>query len=359
MIDIVVRPKRYTRDELQDLFSRYSDRDEDFEEFITAMQTTGQLEEQEDAFIPTVIKVEERKTRQYKTFGTMLYGGKKDARYPRLGIHVLEREGMRLYPTEMQIIRYQDTKGRWITIPEAPSMKLTKPRSYEKWRASIPMEIIRKYDLKIDTPIRVRIGSVSKRYFSRLRLWGYNLQAMVSFGETGGGKNVRDLEVHGWDFPFETKGLIRNEMTVIGMRSVEVMRGWLERYDMDYYGLLRKCEDADTASEAIPPALVEGVAPEPLMSAPRRKAEIHLLDHDAKTVDETRARVAASLPRNWYDLDPEQIAMLFTFPSVRDDDIGEAKGYHGRSGEYHARRQGSLDEFLKKGKEGEGFKKKK
>ena len=360
-IDISVRPKRYSLEELRELFNRYSTVARDFEEWLSAMQITGQLTKARGQYIPT--KIGEIKTPakpQYKEYEAVLAGGRSDVETPRFGIKTLVSEGTRVDPTEMYLIQYTDNKGNWVDVPERPKLSLQKPRSkYEKWRAEVvglPADIRKKYPIKIakggkkGTILKVRIAGTISRYFSALRLWGYNVESMISFGVTGSAKNPRDLEIHGWDFPYETKGNITTEITNIGEKSIGVMAAWLQSFDVEYHNLFNACDSAGTA-EPVP-----GTAYEPLVEAPATKSKIHLFDHDAKTVNPTRARASASLPRKWYNMSLSEVASLFALTS---DDVGGARGYHGRGPDYRKLKTGqtTLGDILKKGKAGEGFKK--
>jgi len=354
MIELTVRPRKYTLDELRELYSKYSTDERDFEEWVSAMQVTGQLARRAGQYIPSKIGTEKKVTKPYyKTYEAVLAGGRSDVELPRLGIKTLISERTRIDPTEMILMQYMDSKGKWIDIPERPKLSLQVPREGEKWRAEVvgfPVSIRRKYKIKVGTAgkkgtqLKVRVGGTITRYFSRLKLWGYNVEGMVTFGITGKGVNPRDLEIHGYEFPFETKGNITKEIENIGTKSTNVMKAWLDTYNSEYYNLL-----TSSVSE-----VSEGVSSEPLVEAPERRTKIHFLDHDAKTVSETRARASAMLPRKWYDMSVTEVASRFELVS---DDIKGAEGYHGRSTSYRKLRTGqtTLEEVLKKGKEGEGF----
>ncbi|MCX6822346.1 MAG: hypothetical protein NTW30_06235 [Candidatus Aenigmarchaeota archaeon] len=363
-IDISVRPKRYSLEELRELFNRYSTVARDFEEWLSAMQITRQLEKKGKQYIPTKLGEEKTPAKpQDKIFQAVLAGGLSDAKYPRFGIKTLVSEGTRVDPTKMKLMQYMDAKGNWVDVPEQPELSIQKPRSkYEKWRAEVvglPIDIRRKYPVKIaksgkeGTLLKVKIEGTISHYFSVLRLWGYNVESMISFGVTAAGDNPRDLELHGWQFPYETKGTIGDEINIIGKKTLAVMPKWLEAVDIEYYNLFDKCNDAGTTDP------VPGTSYDPLIEAPSTKAMVELFDHKAKTVSKTRYKASASLPRKWYNMDDSAIAALF---SLTSDNVDGARGYHGRGRKgspYDKLRKGqvTLDEVLKKGKEGEGFKK--
>jgi len=370
MIVIKIRPKRYSRSALQQEFSQFSDNEDDFNEWLTAMQITGQLEEREGFFIPAKAPDVETKTVAiYRDFETSLYGGQEKAELPRTGIHEVWAEKGKYYPTEMQIISFIDASGKEVLIPKKDRVKFTYSKARErykdgkvikkgeKWRANLPKKITDKYGIKPHMTVHIKIGAVSKSYYQTLKLWGYAAEAMVSFGETSARVNVRDLELHGWQFPFETKGAIHAELDKVGNAIINVMNSWLATFDLDYARLLNSSRAAGTTNEASPPMIIEGKSlHRPFMNAPRNRVKIQLYDHDAKTVKPERATVYGKLPMNWHELDPDNVAMLFEFASPSDDKVGNAKGYHGRKQDYRKLRtkQKTLDQ-LKSGKEGEGF----
>jgi len=372
MITIRVRPKRHSRADLQKEFKQFSESEDDFNEWLTAMQITGQLEERKGYFVPVKTpEVEEKAVARYRDFEARLFRGKKEAEVPELGIREVWEEHRKYFPTEMQIIGFKNPRGKPVKLPEEDRPKFTFSRAHErkdaegniievgeKWRANLPIRITREYGIKIGATIHVKIGAVSKTYFQTLKLWGYAAEAMVSFGETQQRKNPRDLELHGWEFPFETNGPIISELEKMGNASIEVMNSWLATFDLDYARLLKASRDAGTTTETAPPMKIEGAALyRPFTSAPRNKVRIQLYDHDAKTVKPERATVYGKIPKNWHEMDPDEVASLFEFSSPSDDKVGNAKGYHGRKQDYRKlrTRQTTLDK-LKAGKEGEGFK---
>lgn len=355
-IEITLRPRKYTLDELRELYARYSTDDRDFNEWLSAMQITRQLLRREDSYIPAEMSTEKKATRPYyKTFEAELAGGSSEARYPRFGISTQIKEKTRIDPTDMRLIQYKDKRGRWVDVPEQPKLSLQAPRNrYEKWRAEIVgLKGVRsKYPIIVantkkgikGTQLKVRISGTITRYFSPLRLWGFNVESMVTFGITREkAKNPRDLELHGYKFPVESNGAITKEMARANDQSCEVMKEWLAMYNAEYYNLLES-----SANE-----LCEGVAIDPVVNTPETKTEIRLKDNKAKTVNVDRAIVSAKLPSDWYEMSPSEVAIRFKSVS---DDIDGARGYHGRSDNYYKLKSGqtTLGELFG-GKEGEGF----
>jgi hypothetical protein len=316
MINITVRPKSYSRDELKEMFSRYSTADSDFNEFMAAMLKTDQLEERKGGYFPTAVSVSEKATKQYREYNTILYGGKKRAKYQRVAIRALKSDTS-TDPTKMHITSYQDKKGNWHRVSELPSLTLAAPRKYERWRANIPSDIARKYGIRSDTPIRVRIEGVTKRYFSQLSLWGYEIRGMISFGETHGHKEDRHLELRTDNFQFEVKGPLRDDMRVAGEKLLSITRKWLDTYDKEYSAFF----DRSIVNEEGPHKGIDYAVP--LTKAPsRRQATIEFEDLD-------RGRIIASAEatpaRNWTEKDDGNTVGSFFLS--RDDVV---HGYKGR-----------------------------
>ncbi len=373
MILIRVRPKSYTRSELKKLFQhKYSTKDEDFEEWFSAMEITGQIERRGNRYFPTMISTEKKpmkKTIQIipeinKTYAekvksisvfhwTKIPKINQDRIAIRAGEDWVKKEGI---PSKIFINRIYKN-GKWIELPKSEKKELYPriPRNYkiEKYLREIPIPIVRKYGLTGKEPIEIVITETRKKYFGTLRLWGYIIQAMLSFGQTGEHKGDRDLELHGYDFSFETKGNIVEEFEKIGTKILDVARSWLQKYDEEYYIFLTYGVNEE---ETTPPDPVEGIGPEPVRNAPRRGQKIRFSDVKKGRII---AEATASLPKNWYEYNPDELANLFGFKKPEDDRIGEAHGYKGRRETYKKlkKRQITLDEILKKGKEGEGFKK--
>ena len=347
MIAINVKARQYTLEELRELFSRFSDIDEDFEDFISAMQLTNQLVETRDGvFAPTKISSRKLETVRYESFPTVLAGGSSKIETPRTGIHALKREA-RLIPTEMRLIKYMDAKGNWIEVLERPSLRPQRPREHELWRAEIPASIRKKYGIKPGQNIRVAIGRVSKRYFSRLRLWGYNIQGMISFGETGKHQSDRDLEIHGFNFSYEAKPNLRGQMDLMGTKLLNVTMAWLESYDTIYHDIFLMGGVNQTETKS--PTPIEGIGPEPILSKPKTPSKLQFRDLQ-KGIN--IASASGKLPLDWHEMLPENVSSLFGF---EEDNIGHAHGYKGRKEGYLKLK--TMQTTLTELKQKEGFKK--
>lgn len=359
-IDITLRPRKYTLDELRELYNRYSTDESDFDEWISAMQITGQIARREDNYIPAGMETTKpKKVKPFtKEFEAVLAGGSSEIKYPRFGIRTLIKERTRVDPVEMKLIAYQNKNGRWIDVPEKPVLSLQSPREAEKWRAEVvglrgarskyPI-IVANTDKGIKgTRLIVEISGTMKTYFSKLILWGFDLECMITFGITRTkAENPRDLEIHGYKFPFETFGAITKELATYRDKACDILREWLLSYNIEYYNLLTSSASGE---------LCEGEGISPLQRVSRKNTELQLLDLNAKTVSETRARASAILPRDWPDMAPRDVAKLFELIS---DEIKQAKGYHGRNitGTYGKLISGqtTLKAVLERSKKGEGF----
>ena len=312
MINISIQAKTYTYEELQASFKRYSEKPADFDEFLAAMIKTGQVEDRKGVLHPTQVTTETTKTSQYRDYNTILYGGKRTARYPRLAIRATLTDE-RTDPIKMYLSSYQDRKGEWHRIPEKPDLNLTRGRSNERWRANIPSEIIHKYRLKIDTPLRIRTQEVTKRFYSKLTLWGYQTQGMTSFGETGEHQEDRHLELRSEDFTFEVKGPIQAEAETANKKIVSVTRKWLDIFDKNYSDFF---DNSIVTQHA-------GIDLIPLEKAPKGTlATITFEDIDKGRI---LGEAQATLPKNWLDKPDENTVAAFFLTQDR-----VVRGYKGR-----------------------------
>jgi len=295
MIEITIPSGRYTREELFDKLSKYFKTDEDIEMFITAMQETNQIVEVEPNVFETTAKREvKRRVPLYLTIppedevmGDRInqiyvfrwtYYTYKGEKLPRIAIRAganwVKRRGTPLRATLIKI--YKD--GRWIRIPERPVMLPGTPRypkTIEAYRAEIPREIVRKYGITRDTPLRVKLETMVTNYLATLRLWGYAITCMIFFGETKNKVNPRTLELIGRDFVYETRRNIREMLETKSNKVLSLMQEVLEKLDLEYYALLLKCIDDETASIQKP---LEGVDPDPLVDREERIAKIEFID---------------------------------------------------------------------------------
>ena len=345
MNKINVKAERYSKEELKEIFSSFSEKDEDFDAFISAMQETGQLEEVEEGiFMPLNISKTKKIKARYETFETVLAGGKKNIPAPRAGIHALKSESRKI-PVEARIIKYVDKEGNWREIPESPPLRPQRPRKHERWRMEIPTAIRKKYDIGLGQSVRIKVGRVSKKYFSRLRLWGYKIQGMVTFGQTGGHKADRELELHGFDFPYEVKTNIKTQMGIMGDKVLDVSKAWLRNYDGEYYDTF--VSGGANQDETKSPEPIDGIGAEPLIRKPKISTKIQFRDlQKGRTI----AKSSGQLPTNWDEMLPSDIIPLLGFDT---DTIGNAHGYKGRKEKYKKlkTKQTTLS-TLKKQKEG-------
>jgi len=309
MIEITIPSGRYTREELFDKLSKYFETDEDLEMFITAMQETNQLielkeeektEEEKGKIIfataekkkvkrttPLYLNIppeseiaEEDRINQISVFRYTYYterGEKKPRIAIRAGANWIKKHGT---PQSVTLIKiFKD--GKWIKIPEKPTFYPTKspryPKTIEAFRAEIPREIVRKYGITENTPLRVKMEMMVTGYLTTLKLWGYAITCMIFFGETKGKANPRNLELLGEDFVYETRRNIREMLKAKSDKTMSLLLKWLEKIDLEYRGVLERCIDDNTATIQKP---LEGVQPTPLKEEEGRIAKMKFLDLD-------------------------------------------------------------------------------
>jgi hypothetical protein len=322
MIRIIVLPKEYTLDEFKNLFIKNTGNtsDKDFDEFISAMQKTGQIvESRKNIFRPTVdveittpthkyLTIEpEKKTPRDKgivakndSISVFRWVGKRIN--VRAGKNWIERYGT---PVQIKLLKIiKDGKEITLSKAEQPIITTTKspryPNTIEAYRAEIPAAIVRKYGLTGKEPIRIRIDRLVKNYLSFLQLYGYEIDVMTFFGETKKEKRdtrhikgKREMELQGLIFPYETKGDISDEIRKRGDDALKLTQTWLEKYDAGYSLLF----DDSQRKDVKPPS--EGVGITPLIAKPEVETRFILRD-----VEKDREVLvgAGKLPENWHSI---------------------------------------------------------
>jgi hypothetical protein len=337
MISITVTARAYSRKELKEEFNNYSTRNADLDEFLAAMIKTNQLDKRGDLFYPTYVKTtdEQLVDPQYRVYDASRYGGvqiTKQGRYQRIAIagSIMDE---RPDPTDMSLVSYQDKQGNWQSITEktklvGDSRKPAKPRSSERWRANIPADIVRKYKLKPDTPIRVRVDRIIPRYFGTLSLWGFEIRGMISFISTNEkNKKARNLEVKAERFQFEVNKSIQSEMERAGKRLISITKKWLDKYDPGYYDLYTNCSVEEEGPHT-------GADYATILTVPPRvgKATIEFKDLDRNKVLAYGEHV---LRRNWTEEEDETVIEFFLGDNLSTDAV--VHGYKGRDRKYRVK----------------------
>jgi hypothetical protein len=340
LIQIKVIPKEYSLAQLKALFIKNTGNtsDEDFNEFISAMQKTGQITETRRNFFRPTVEVEI--TTPSHSYLTISPEKKKPADTGIVAkkdtISVFHWVGGRIniragkewidkYGTPEQVTLFKIFKdGKWITLPlkERPTITTTRspryPNTVEAYRSEIPAAIVRKYGLTGKEPVRLRIDRIVKNYLSYLQLYGYELDVMSFFGETKNArtsdprhaKGIRDMELQGTRFPYETKGDITNEIRSRGDKALNVTQAWLEKYDEGYsllFGLSKR-------SDVTPPN--EGARIIPLIEKPSIDTRFILRDIEK---DRTILEATGSLPENWHAIGLDAILTQSKIKTVRDN----------------------------------------
>lgn len=352
MLKIKVIPKEYTRTELKKIFVKETGnhKNTDFDEFISAMQKTGQIIQTGNKFIPT--KQVELKTPKRKIYKTLDFEKKNEKNFkkgveakedsitvfrwtkkPRIAFRAgkewVDKHGT---PVKIKLLKiYKD--GKEIKIPrnEQPTITTTKspryPKTIEAYRSEIPAEIVKKYNLKGNEKIRVRIDRLVKNYISYLELYGYQIDVMTFFGETGNAsadqrhrKGIRDMEMQGTRFTYETKGDITNEFRKRGDKALNVTQAWLEQYDEGYSLLYGYSKRKDIA----PPN--EGARIVPLIEKPEDETSFRLRDIEK---DHLKLEVRGKLPDNWPSLSNSAILVKAGLYTVTDNRTG-SRNFGGR-----------------------------
>lgn len=350
MITIKIVPKEYTRKELKKRFTEEtgSRKNADFDEFISAMQKTGQIVQRGKNFIPTkqvemrtpkrmyeTLRPEKKKPSdkgiepKKETISVFEWIPKKGRVAIRAGKEWVDEYGT---PVQIKLLKiYKD--GKEIKIPrnEQPIIRATKsprsPQGIEAYRSEIPQRIVKKYNLTGHEPVRVRIDRLVKNYISYLELYGYQIDVLSFFGETGKAsadqrhrKGIRDMEMQGTRFTYETRGDITDEFRKRGDKALNVTQAWLEQYDEGYSLLYGYSKRKDIA----PPN--EGAEITPLIEKPEDETSFRLRDIEK---DRLILEARGKLPDNWPSLSNSAILVRAGLNTVTDNRTG-SRNFGGR-----------------------------
>lgn len=350
-------PKEYTVDELRKLFIKETknENENDFKEFISAMQKTNQLEETKPNTFKPLIEVEIRTPKS--RYETISPEKKQKGKIIDEGIDVSEdtisvfhwsrgriclragRSWVERYGTPERITLLKIYKdGEEIVIPrkEQPvitaTMSARLPKTIEAYRAEIPAHIVKKYGLTGKESVRIRIDRVVKNFYSFLQLYGYEIEVLIFFGETRVAKRdtrhikgLRDMELHGSRFIYETKGDITDEFRTRGAKALNVLQAWLEKFDEGYSLLFANSMRTDTS----PPS--EGASVIPLVKKSRVNTTFALRDISK---DRRILEAAGLLPEEWHKLGLDRILEETDIKIVTDNRTGSRN--FGGTPSYHA-----------------------
>lgn len=249
MINITLRSGKYTKKRLNAKLSRYIEEKRDIDLFIEAMIKTGQITKEKRKYVLAETESKTLKYPKYYSLPSFRYGDRG-----RVGVRGgKEWIDARGFPSGMSLSKVF-IGGKWVDIKEKPQMKLVKGRSpegKEAWRAQVPVEIQRKYNLTPDATLRVRVDTVATQFFSRLYLWGYQYRVMLAYGETKGGANTRYLEIDGRSFVNRVKRDISSTIERDQRHIKNTILKLLSDADSEYYGLYEETEKAGNVGENI------------------------------------------------------------------------------------------------------------
>lgn len=271
MIKITLKSGTYTKKQLDDVLSKTFDTQRDIDLFIEAIVDTGQVIKKQNNYVfPQAEKVTHKYPSYYK-LSTYYYGG-RDRVGVRGGTEWVEKHG---YPSNMYLSKIK-IGDKWVNIKEKPSLDLVKGRGYkskqtlEKWRAQIPVEIQRKYNITPDTQISVAVTQQTFNYYANPQIWGYRYRVMLAYGETKNGANPRSLEIEGHSFVAKIKKDISDSIEKHQRNIKQTMLRLLEKGDPEYYGLYAESDNAGTIGE--------NIQIEPLMNRSRYVPIVELSD---------------------------------------------------------------------------------
>lgn len=249
MIDITLRSGKYTLKRLKTALGKYFEDERDSSLFIESLLKTGQITKEKRRYVIPQGKKETYSTARKHRLSTYYYGGRG-----RVGVRGgKDWVGDFGYPSNMVLDRVR-IKGKWIDIKEKPKLVLVKGRSpegKEAWRAQIPASIQQSYSIMPDTPIDVNVTETTSTFFSRLKLWGYQYEVLIAYGETKKSANTRFLEIEGQNFT-NNVGMDIHDTIERDQRQIKAtILKLLDDADSNYYDLYAETETAGKSEESV------------------------------------------------------------------------------------------------------------
>lgn len=265
---------------------------------------------------------------------------------PRIGIRA-GKEWTNNYGTPTRLRLNQIYKnGQWIKIEESPILNPRIPRyeqTVESYLSEIPSEIVQKYNLTGKEKMRVTITDRTKQYYAYLTLYGFNLESIIFFGETGKHTSDRNLELHGSNFMIEVNRNITDEIQKAGKHSIETIKEWLRNFDWTYYASF-----IEGQGPLIEEQITEGAQAIPLTQKTDDTTIIEFIDLTPSASgrfgggQRTIGQGEGKIPQDWETYTPWDIASLI---KVTFDNIGNAHGYKGRNTTYDEKRMHNTEGF--------------
>lgn len=249
MIKITLRSGVYSFDRLDKKLSDFMDDKTDRDLFINALMNTGQIEKRKNYFILPETHKYEYSTPKYVDLETYKYAGGN-----RVGVRVgkewVDRFG---FPSEFYISKVE-VDGELVNVKEKPRLSVVKgryPDTIEAWRAEIPSEIRKKYNITPNSNIHMAVKTTTQKLFTELQLWGYKYRVMLMYGETSNGVNPRNLELDGNGFVSETKRDISSDLKRDQQKIKKTIEQLLFNADAEYFSLYQKSKQDGYVSDNI------------------------------------------------------------------------------------------------------------
>lgn len=249
MIKIMIKAGEYTLRELRSILSKEFKNREDLEKFITAMEKTNQLSRRGNKFVTE--KLQEIVRTIYPEFTTYVYGGSSKAKQPRCGIRAgKEWQDKYGFPEELHITSIRQRDGKWIPITKEDRVTISAikgrtPEGKEAWRAHLPRDLNRKYNIKCptgvesdrNTKIRVAVTTRAKGYFVTLILWGYSIHVEQTFNYNRTSQGKRNIELRAEDFAYSTGRNITELQENYCEKVKRIKDKWCKKFDPEYHYL--------------------------------------------------------------------------------------------------------------------------
>ena len=280
MIEILVKAGSHTieeiRQRLRHFFRGTTNPEKNIDEFLLAMEVSGQLKRRGDRYITSQRPGRIRRTAITETQPTISAGGRE-----RVGVHLPKGwEEEHGHPVRVYL-----TAVRGTPIPPVRLKELT-PRPSEAWRAEIPAEIRRRYDIKRRDEVTFTIESIKETGWQTLKLWGYSLRPAVTFEYKRTRRGMREMELIVTNIPFEVSRDIQEDVRTAIDKAQTLMRRWLKDFDVIYGSFF----DEETIKKTW------GTPTSPLTKKPSIAPTIRFTDLDRGI---TIAEAVAELPEGW------------------------------------------------------------
>lgn len=269
-------PVEEIRQRILNYFKNTTNPEANTDEFLTAMEITGQLKRKKNKYITSQKPGRTTKKEITETLPTISAGGRE-----RVGIHLKpEWEQKHGHPVTVYLTAVRETPIKPVRLKEIT------PRPSEAWRTEIPTDIRKKYNIKKGEPVTITITSTKKTGWQPLKLWGYSFTPTVTFEYNKTRRGMRTMELKITDIPFEIHHDIIAEKENAITKGTTLMRNWLKKFDPQYGSFFE-----EPSMEKI-----WGTPTSPMTKKPEIKPTIEFTDIDKGI---TIAQATAELTENW------------------------------------------------------------